>query len=31
MQYPPYKMEIEMIRNKKFNDSLINDVINYYK
>lgn len=29
--YPPYKFEIEMIKNKKFNDNLINDVINYYK
>ena len=25
----PYKFEIEMIRNKKFNNNLINDVINY--
>lgn len=29
--YPPYKFEIEMIKNKKFNDNLINDIINYYK
>ena len=29
--YPPYKFEIEMIRNKKFNPNLINDVKNYYK
>ena len=28
--YPPYKFEIEMIRNKKFNDNLINDIENYY-
>ena len=26
-EYPPYKYEIEMIRNKKFNDNLIEDVI----
>ena len=25
--YPPYKYEIEMIRNKKFNSDLINDII----
>ena len=30
-EYPPYKFEIEMIRNKKFNDNLINDIINFYK
>lgn len=29
--YPPYKFEIEMIKNKKFNSNLINDVINYYE
>lgn len=29
--YPPYKFEIEMIRSKKFNDNLYNDVINYYR
>jgi deoxyribonuclease-4 len=29
--YPPYKFEIEMIKNKKFNDNLYNDVIDYYK
>lgn len=28
--YPPYKFEIEMILNKKFNDSLYDDVKNYY-
>lgn len=28
--YPPYKFEIEMILNKKFNDNLINDIRNYY-
>ena len=30
-EYPPYKFEIEMIRNKKFNDNLINDILNFYK
>jgi len=25
-EYPPYKYEIEMIRNKKFNNNLINDI-----
>ena len=30
-KYPPYLFEIEMIRNKKFNDNLVNDIINYYK
>ena len=29
--YPPYKFEIEMILNKKFNSNLINDIRNYYK
>ena len=29
-EYPPYKQEIEMIRNKEFNDNLIEDVISYY-
>ena len=29
-EYPPYKQEIEMIRNKKFNSNLINDVTHYY-
>ena len=29
--YPPYKFEIEMIRNKKFNDNLLEDIRNYYK
>ena len=28
---PPYKFEIEMIRNKKLNENLINDIVNYYK
>ncbi len=30
-EYPPYKFEIEMIRNNKFNENLYNDVIKYYK
>ena len=29
--YPPYKFEIESIKNKTFNANLINDVENYYK
>ncbi len=29
--YPPYKQEIEMIRVKKFNPNLANDVRNYFK
>lgn len=29
-EFPPYKQEIEMIRNKEFNSNLIEDVINYY-
>jgi len=29
--YPPYKFEIEMIKNKKFNENLDEDVRNYYK
>ena len=30
-KYPPYLFEIEMIRNKKLNDNLVQDIINYYK
>ena len=30
-EYPPYKFEIEMIRNKKMNENLLNDIITYYK
>lgn len=30
-EYPPYKFEIEMIKNKKFNDNLVNDIISFYK
>lgn len=30
-EYPPYKFEIEMIRKKKFNDNLVNDIISFYK
>ena len=29
--FPPYKFEIEMIKNKKFNHHLIEDIQNYYK
>ncbi len=29
--YPPYKFEIEMIKNKKFNNNLIKDIRDYYK
>lgn len=29
--YPPYKFEIEMIRNKKFNPEITENIINYYK
>lgn len=29
--YPPYKFEIEMIRNKTFNESLKEDIRKYYK
>ena len=29
--YPPYKFEIEMIKNKKFNKNLYEDIKNYYK
>lgn len=28
--YPPYKFEIEMIKNKKLNNNLINDIEKYY-
>ena len=28
--YPPYRFEIEMIRNKKFNSNLIEDIKKYY-
>ena len=30
-EYPPYKQEIEMIKNKKFNENLYNDILSYYK
>lgn len=30
-EYPPYKFEIEMIRNKKFNDNLVNDILSFYE
>ncbi len=29
--YPPYKQEIEMIRNKKFDVNLLSEIRNYYK
>ena len=29
--YPPYKFEIEMLKNSKFNPNLLNDIRNYYK
>jgi len=29
--YPPYKFEIEMLRNGKFNENLMEDIRNYYK
>ena len=29
--FPPYKQEIEMIKNKKFNENLYNDILNYYQ
>ena len=29
--YPPYKYEIDMIRNKEFNNNLLNDIRNEYK
>ena len=30
-EYPPYLFEIDMIRNKKLNKNLIEDIRNYYK
>ena len=30
-KYPPYLFEIEMIKNKKFNENLVNDIVEYYK
>ena len=29
--YPPYKFEIEMLRDGKFNENLMEDIRNYYK
>ncbi|MDD3048593.1 MAG: deoxyribonuclease IV [Bacilli bacterium] len=29
--YPPYKFEIEMIKNKQFNQNLFNNIRDYYK
>ena len=31
LSYPPYKFEIEMIKNGVFNNNLINDIREYYK
>jgi len=31
LSYPPYKFEIDMIKNESFNDNLYEDVISYYK
>lgn len=30
-EYPPYAQEIEMIRNKKFNSNLYQDILDYYR
>ena len=30
-KYPPYKFEIQMIKEKTFNKNLYEDIINYYK
>ena len=30
-EYPPYKFEIEMIKNKEFNNNLYSDTFKYYK
>ena len=29
--YPPYRFEIEMVRNRKFNSNLFNEIREYYK
>ena len=29
--YPPYKFEITMFKDKRMNNKLVEDVINYYK
>jgi len=29
-EYPPYKFEIEMIKNKTFNENLVNDIKDFY-
>lgn len=31
LSYPPYKFEIDMIKNESFNDNLYEDIISYYK
>lgn len=30
-EYPPYKFEIEALKNQKMNNNLIEDIINFYK
>jgi apurinic endonuclease (APN1) len=30
-KYPPYKFEIEMLRNKEFNEKLIEEIVYHYK
>lgn len=30
-KYPPYKFEIEMLRNNKFSSNLIEEIVSYYK
>lgn len=30
-KYPPYRFEIEMLRNKTYNNNLIEEIVSYYK
>lgn len=30
-EYPPYKFEIQMIKDKKINENLYNDIVSFYK
>ena len=30
-KYPPYRFEIEMLRNNKYNENLIDDIVSFYK
>lgn len=30
-KYPPYKFEIEMLRNNRFNNNIIAEIVSYYK